>query len=103
MSNKSLYRSDLLDQGIAFAPLAFNSFGQHGSEALGLHYQWSFVGKLAQRICPVPTFYLPDSVATHGQEATHSKRLEIFQFTLETVSAVGPRGHHRCLRGSLRT
>jgi hypothetical protein len=57
----------------AFAPLAFNFFGQHGPEALC--YQWIIAGKLAQRICPVPTFDLPDSVATHCQEATHSKWL----------------------------
>ena len=29
-----LKNHDSLDQGIAFAPLAFNSFGQHGPEAL---------------------------------------------------------------------
>jgi hypothetical protein len=72
-----LYCSDYLDQGIAFAPLAFNSFGQHGPEALC--YQWIIAGKLAQRICPVPTFDLPNSAATHGQEVTHSKRLASFQ------------------------
>jgi hypothetical protein len=36
-----LYRSDYLDQGIAFALLAFNAFGQHGPEAI--RYQWVIV------------------------------------------------------------
>jgi hypothetical protein len=39
-----LHRSDYLDQAIMFALLAFNSFGQHGPEAL--HYQWVIAGKL---------------------------------------------------------
>jgi hypothetical protein len=81
---------------IALAQLAFNSFCQHGPEAL--HYQWVIAGKLAQRICPMPSFDLPDSATTHGQEANHSKQLESFQhFMFETVLAVGPRGHHCCL------
>jgi hypothetical protein len=74
-----LHRSDYFDQGIAFAPLAFNSFGQHGPEAIPSRYQWVIAGNLAKPFCPVPTFDLPDSAATHGQEATHSKRLESFQ------------------------
>jgi hypothetical protein len=56
-----LYRSDYLDQGIAFAPRAFNSFSRNGPEAIC--YQMVIAGKLAQRICPMPTFDLPDSAA----------------------------------------
>jgi hypothetical protein len=77
MSINHLYCSDFLDQGIAIAPLEFDSFGQHGPEALC--DQWVIAWKLAQRICQVPTFNLPYSAATHCKEATHSKRLKSFQ------------------------
>ena len=72
LKNRS-YLEDYNNQGMAFAPLACNSFGQQGPELL--RYQWIVADRGAQRAVSLPEFRLPDAAALPGAVDEHSSLL----------------------------
>ena len=72
LKNRS-YLEDYNNQGMAFAPLACNSFGQQAPELL--RYQWIVADRAAQRAVSLPDFRLPDAAALPGVVDEHSSLL----------------------------
>ena len=76
LKNRS-YRSAYNDQGMAFAPLACNSFGQQAPELL--RYQWVVADRAAQRYVSLPTFSLPLSAEQPGNVDEHTSLLHKYK------------------------
>ena len=76
LKNRS-YRSAYNDQGMAFAPLACNSFGQQAPELL--RYQWVVADRAAQRYVSLPTFSLPLSAEQPGNVDDHTSLLHKYK------------------------
>ena len=59
-----LYFSSYQTRGMAFAPLACNSFGQQAPEML--RYQWIVADRAAKRVVSLPDFSLPAAADLPG-------------------------------------
>ena len=71
-----LYFSSYQAQGMAFAPLACNSFGQQAPEML--RYQWIVAGLSAQRVVTLPYFSLPAAAVLAGVVDEHASLLKLY-------------------------
>ena len=76
LKNRS-YRSDYNAQGMAFAPLACNSFGQQAPELL--RYQWVVADRAAQRYVSLPNFSLPLTAEQPGNVDDHTSLLHKYK------------------------
>jgi len=76
LKNRS-YLSDYNAQGMAFAPLACNSFGQQAPELL--RYQWVVADRAAQRYVSLPNFSLPLSAEQPGNIDDHTSLLHKYK------------------------
>ena len=76
LKNRS-YRSAYNDQGMTFAPLACNFFGQQAPELL--RYQWVVADRAAQRYVSLPNFSLPLSAEQPGNVDDHTSLLHKYK------------------------
>ena len=76
MKNSS-YLSDYNQLGMAFAPLACNSFGQQAPEML--RFQWVVADRAAQRYVSLPDFALPISAEVPGCVDDHTSLLHKYK------------------------
>ena len=72
-----LYFSSYQTRGMAFAPLACNSFGQQAPEML--RYQWIVADRAAQRVVSLPDFSLPAAADLPGVVDEHASLLHLYQ------------------------
>ena len=72
-----LYQSDYNNLGMAFAPLACNSFGQQAPDLL--RYQWVVADKAAQRVTAVLTFSLPATALHSGIPEEAAPQIQTFK------------------------
>ena len=72
-----LYFSSYQTRGMAFAPLACNSFGQQAPEML--RYQWIVADRAAQRVLSLPDFSLPAAADLPGVLDKHASLLQLYQ------------------------
>ena len=72
-----LYFSSYQTRGMAFAPMACNSFGQQAPEML--RYQWIVADRAAQRVLSLPDFSLPAAADLPGVLDKHASLLQLYQ------------------------
>ena len=72
-----LYQSDYNNLGMAFAPLACNSFGQQAPDLL--RYQWVVADTAAQRVVAVPSFSLPTPALDSGIPEEAAPQIQTFK------------------------
>ena len=71
------YTSKYHEQGLAFAPLAANTFGQLGSELL--RFLWALADHAARNYVPVPVTVLPVLSAAPSSDDHHSPQVVRFK------------------------